>query len=197
LHLSQKGRPSTIRRSKLINQNYGIRNCVYHRRDDRVVCADHRTLPAQRLAKLSTIRSRIDMVAAVKLGNKQLVEKLTRSAIYRDYARAFSDTTGMPIALRPVEHWQPAMRGAANENPFCELMARSNRICAACLEVQRKLTEKIGDRSRTVTCFAGLSDSAVPIRVGDVPLRASHESAIGIRSRGRLSLRCVIGPRLS
>jgi AraC-like DNA-binding protein/ligand-binding sensor protein len=103
----------------------------------------------------------------VKLGNRQLVEKLTRSAIYRDYARAFSDTTGMPIALRAVEHWQPAMRGVANENPFCELMARSNRICAACLEVQRKLTRKIGDRSRTVTCFAGLSDSAVPIRVGD------------------------------
>src|SRR5205823_10433655 len=102
----------------------------------------------------------------VKLGNRQLVEKLTRSAIYRDYARAFSDTTGMPIALRALEHWQPALRGAVNENPFCELMARSNRICAACLEVQRKLTEKIGDPSRTVTCFAGLSDSAVPIRVG-------------------------------
>ena len=62
---------------------------------------------------------------------------------------------------------EPAMRGAANENPFCELMARSNRVCAACLEVQRKLTEQIGDHSRTVTCFAGLSDSAVPIRVGD------------------------------
>ncbi len=46
-------------------------------------------------------------------------------------------------------------------------MARSNRVCAACLEVQRKLTEKVGERSRTVTCFAGLSDSAVPIHVGD------------------------------
>jgi AraC-like DNA-binding protein len=103
----------------------------------------------------------------VKLGNKQLVEKLTRSAIFRDYARAFSATTGMALAMRPVEHWQPALRGAPNENPFCELMARSNRVCAACLEVQRKLTHKIGDRSRTVTCFAGLSDSAVPIRVGD------------------------------
>src|SRR5205809_57094 len=103
----------------------------------------------------------------VKLGNKQLVEKLTRSAIYRDYVRAFSAATGMPLALRGVEHWQPALRGAPNENPFCELMARSNRVCAACLEVQRKLTEKTGDRSRTVTCFAGLSDSAVPIRVGD------------------------------
>ena len=73
----------------------------------------------------------------------------------------------MALALRPVEHWQPALRGAQNENPFCELMARSNRVCAACLEVQRKLTEKTGDRSRTVTCFAGLSDSAVPIRIGD------------------------------
>jgi AraC-like DNA-binding protein len=103
----------------------------------------------------------------VKLGNKQLVEKLTRSAIFRDYARAFSATTGMALAMRPVEHWQPALRGAPNENPFCELMARSNRVCAACLEVQRKLTEKVGDRSRTVTCFAGLSDSAVPIRIGD------------------------------
>jgi len=103
----------------------------------------------------------------VKLGNRQLVEKLTRSAIYRDYVRAFSAATGMPLALRAVEHWQPALRGAPNENPFCELMARSNRICAACLEVQRKLTEKVGERSRTVTCFAGLSDSAVPIRIGD------------------------------
>jgi len=103
----------------------------------------------------------------VRLNNKQLVEKLTRSAIYRDYARAFSVSTGLPLALRPLEHWQPAMRGAANENPFCELMARQNRVCAACLEVQRRLTEKAGDRSRTVTCFAGLSDSAVPIRVGD------------------------------
>src|SRR5213080_2095948 len=69
--------------------------------------------------------------------------------------------------MRPIEHWQPALRGATNENSFCELMARSNRTCAACLEVQRKLTSKVGDRSRTVTCFAGLSDSAVPIRVGD------------------------------
>ncbi len=103
----------------------------------------------------------------MKLGNKQLVEKLTRSAIYRDYARAFSATTGMPLALRPVVHWQLGMRGSPNENPFCALMARSNRVCAACLEVQRKLTERAGDRARTVTCFAGLSDSAVPIRIGN------------------------------
>jgi ligand-binding sensor protein len=103
----------------------------------------------------------------VKLGNRELVEKLTRSAIYRDYAGAFSAATGLPITLRGIEHWQPALRGAANENPFCALMAQSNRVCAACLEVQGKLIAKAGSRAHTVTCFAGLSDSAVPIRVGD------------------------------
>jgi AraC-like DNA-binding protein/ligand-binding sensor protein len=103
----------------------------------------------------------------VKLGNKQLVEKLTRSAIYRDYARAFSAATGLPVGLRGVEHWQLPLHGTANENPFCALMAQSNRVCAACLEVQSKLIAKTGDRAHTVTCFAGLSDSAVPIRVGD------------------------------
>jgi AraC-like DNA-binding protein/ligand-binding sensor protein len=117
----------------------------------------------------------------VKLGNRQLVEKLTRSAIYRDYVRAFSAVTGLPIALRGIEHWQPALRGAANENPFCALMARANRVCAACLEVQRKLTQKVGDRSRTVTCFAGLSDSAVPIHVGD--------QLIGFLQTGQVLLR--------
>lgn len=124
-------------------------------------------MPAQRLVKVSTAGRKPICLRLVRLGNKQLVEKLTRSAIYRDYVRAFSDTTGLPIGLRAIEHWQPALRGAANENPFCELMARSNRVCAACLEVQRKLTERVGNRSRTVTCFAGLSDSAVPVRVGD------------------------------
>jgi AraC-like DNA-binding protein/ligand-binding sensor protein len=117
----------------------------------------------------------------VKLGNKQLVEKLTRSAIYRDYARAFSTATGLAVALRPVEHWGLGLHGTPNENPFCALMAQSNRVCAACLEVQRKLTQKVGDRSRTVTCFAGLSDSAVPIRIGD--------QLIGFLQTGQVLLR--------
>lgn len=117
----------------------------------------------------------------MKLGNKQLVEKLTRSAIYRDYARAFSTATGLAVALQPVEHWGLPLHDAANANPFCALMARSNRVCAACLEVQRKLTQKVGDRSRTVTCFAGLSDSAVPIRIGD--------QLIGFLQTGQVLLR--------
>lgn len=71
----------------------------------------------------------------MKLGNKQLVEKLRRSAIYRDYVRAFSNATGMPLRLRPVKDWQLPLRGLPSEGAFCALMARSNRVSAACLEV--------------------------------------------------------------
>jgi len=35
--------------------------------------------------------------------NKNLIEALTNSKIYRDYERAFSEATGLPVSLRTVE----------------------------------------------------------------------------------------------
>ena len=99
--------------------------------------------------------------------DKQLIEQLSRTALYRDYERAFNATTGMPLTLRPVEQWNMALHGKANENPFCALMARTNGSCAACLEVQDKLTRDPTEQPRTATCFAGLHDAAIPVRVGE------------------------------
>jgi AraC-like DNA-binding protein/ligand-binding sensor protein len=99
--------------------------------------------------------------------NKKFVEQLSRSQIYQDYERAFSRATGLPLTLRPVEIWQPAHRGKKTENPFCTLMASHSRTCAACLEVQEKLSQNTTQDAKTVTCFAGMCDSAVPIRVGN------------------------------
>src|SRR6266567_5276369 len=97
---------------------------------------------------------------------KELRERLSRSQIYEDYERAFSRATGLPLSLRPVETWQPAHRGKKHENRFCLLMAQHSRSCAACLEVQQQIAQPPGEAARTVRCFAGLCDSAVPVRVG-------------------------------
>ncbi len=99
--------------------------------------------------------------------NKQLVEQISQSRIFQDYERAFSDATGLPLSLRPVETWQVPHRGKKHQNPFCALMAQHSRTCAACLEVQDKLAEDTGQTDKTVTCFAGLQDTAVPIRLGN------------------------------
>ena len=49
--------------------------------------------------------------------NKDLVEALANSTIYQDYERAFSETTGLPVSMRPVESWQLAAPRQATGKP--------------------------------------------------------------------------------
>ena len=96
-----------------------------------------------------------------------LAEVLANSKIYQDYERAFSETTGLPVALRPVETWQLPHHGRRKENPFCAFMAQKSRSCAACLQTQQALHETATHEPQTVTCQLGLCDTAVPVRLGD------------------------------
>jgi AraC-like DNA-binding protein/ligand-binding sensor protein len=99
--------------------------------------------------------------------SRTLADQLRRSQIYRDYEGAFRETTGLPINLRPVEAFDLPHHNDPNESPFCALMARSNRSCAACLQLQRKIEDQAKLEPKTLKCFAGLCDSAVPVRVGE------------------------------
>jgi PleD family two-component response regulator len=109
--------------------------------------------------------------------NKNFVDILTHSKIYRDYERAFIDATGMPVSLRPVESWQLPHRGKKSENPFCAMMAQRSGTCAACLRMQEELSQSARAGARTLTCFSGMSDTAVPVRLG--------ENLIGLQISGR------------
>ncbi|HTJ77826.1 MAG TPA: helix-turn-helix domain-containing protein [Rariglobus sp.] len=99
--------------------------------------------------------------------SRALVEQLKRSQIYRDYEQSYRDTTGLPINLRALEAFDLPHHKDPNENPFCVLMAQSNQSCAACLQLQKRVEEEARLESKTLKCFAGLCDSAVPIRVGE------------------------------
>jgi AraC-like DNA-binding protein len=99
--------------------------------------------------------------------SKPIIEALVESKIYQDYERAFSEATGLPVALRSVESWQLPHHGKKFENPFCSLLANKSKACAACLQLQQKLSETAGHEPQTLTCAAGLCDVAVPVRLGD------------------------------
>jgi AraC-like DNA-binding protein len=94
------------------------------------------------------------------------VERLSGTQLYQDYQRAFQDATGLAMAIRPAQAYQNALQGQAGENSFCILMAQTNEGCANCLKVQADLEKQAGMEPRSLHCFAGLCDSAVPIRVG-------------------------------
>jgi AraC-like DNA-binding protein/ligand-binding sensor protein len=98
---------------------------------------------------------------------KHLIEALADSKIYQDYERAFSEATGLPVALRSVESWQLPHHGKRFENPFCASIAQKSRACAACLQVQQRLSETATREPQTVKCPVGLCDTAIPVRMGD------------------------------
>ena len=100
-------------------------------------------------------------------GNRALVDALASSRIYRDYERAFTDITGLPIALQPVETWQLPHHGKRNENPYCAMLSKKSRACAACLQVQERLCKKAQHEPETTVCASGLSETAVPIHMSD------------------------------
>lgn len=99
--------------------------------------------------------------------SNHIISTLANSQVYQDYERAFNETTGLPVNLRPVESWQLPHHGRRNENRFCAMMAERSRTCAACLQTQQQLNEAARICPATVTCPFGLSDSAVPVRTGE------------------------------
>ncbi len=99
--------------------------------------------------------------------SRKFVEQLQASQIYKDYEQAFRETTGLPLSLQPLDGWSLPFAGDPKQNPFCVLMAGSNQSCAACLQHQALIQAQAQIEPVSLKCFAGLCDSAVPIRVGE------------------------------
>ena len=99
--------------------------------------------------------------------DRALVATLQHAGIFRDYRQAFETATGLPLAIRAAGSFALPMHGSNNINPFCALMATGSKTCAACLQLQQRVEEGANSEPTTLECFAGLSDSAVPIRVGE------------------------------
>jgi AraC-like DNA-binding protein/ligand-binding sensor protein len=110
-----------------------------------------------------------------------MAQRLSRSETFTEYEKAFGDATGLPLALRPAEVWNLSMTGKPRESRFCGLMATCNHSCSACLLMQEKIADQNAVGPTTITCFAGLTDTAVPVRIG--------EGVIGYLQTGQVSLK--------
>ena len=99
--------------------------------------------------------------------SRTLVEALTHSRVYQDYERAFTEATGLPVALRPAESWQLPLHGKRNENAYCAMMSQKSRACASCLQTQERLAQAAAQEPHTLVCPSGMCETAVPVRLGD------------------------------
>ena len=99
--------------------------------------------------------------------NRQLVEALSGSAIFREYQTAFEVTTGLPLALRAVEGWQLAHHGSRRQNGFCAMMSKQSQSCAGCLRTQQRVCDGVNGVPCTLRCAFGINESAVGVKIGN------------------------------
>jgi AraC-like DNA-binding protein len=114
-------------------------------------------------SRTSGLKGRMNTSAS----DRSLIEALVNSKVFQDYERAFTEATGLPVALRPAETWQLPHHGKRNESPFCAMISEKSRACASCLSMQEKLSEMAAQEAHTLGCPNGLCDTAVPVRLGD------------------------------
>lgn len=117
-------------------------------------------------------------------GNKQLIQMLIRSRLFRDYENVFTKATGLPLALRPLEYWQLEHHQKTNENRFCALLAERPATLAVCLQSHADIVEHTKNAPCTETCPFGLTETSVPVRLG--------EKTIGFLRIGQVLRRSVI-----
>src|SRR5437764_13094233 len=104
--------------------------------------------------------------APARSSDQEVMLHLSRSQIFKDYERAFSEATGLPLNIRGHDSWSPAHHGKTDNISFAAILARFNKARAACLRAQTDASQESESTTRTVTWFAGLSERAVPVYVG-------------------------------
>jgi len=66
-----------------------------------------------------------------------------------------------------VDYWQLEHQGKKNENPFYALLAQRPATLSVCLQAHEQMIRHTGDLPHTVTCPFGLTETAVPIKLGE------------------------------
>ena len=110
--------------------------------------------------------------------SKRTLEILSASQMYRDYERAFTQGTGLPLRLQGPDMLKLIRYTKKQENPFCALMAKSNESCAQCYTLQCKVEEEAQFQPKTLKCFAGLCETAVPVRVAENVIAFLHTGQV-------------------
>jgi AraC-like DNA-binding protein len=118
-------------------------------------------------------------------------EKLSQSQILRDYERAFSEATGLPLSFAPAGRKRPGMRGSPAANEFCLQLAETEPGCRMCVDTQERLA---GDgTTNSASCLAGLTDSAVPVRLGDQVLGHLQTGQVALKKLTPAGFKRVAG----
>ncbi len=137
----------------------------------------------------ATLPSKNAPLAAPSAVGAAWIAQLEASPLFRNFQSAFSDLTGLPLSLRPADHWQLHLHGCANENGFCQRIAKHPATCATCTQQQLQLTAAAAHTATALRCPFGLVDIAVPVRHGATLLGHLFTGQFALRPSGPTQFR--------
>jgi AraC-like DNA-binding protein/ligand-binding sensor protein len=94
-------------------------------------------------------------------------DDLLRLPIISYYETAFRKATGVALKVMPPEEPRQRLSWGPAENPFCALVACTPAGCESCREIQVRAQRGVARRNaaQQISCFAGLTEVAVPVTV--------------------------------
>ena len=99
--------------------------------------------------------------------HSDLIESLKSSPFYQVCQNAFREATDLPLVVTSLSHFDfNPCHASPHQNSFCQLMNLSHGACEKCVMAQQRLHVEAQKQAYTLTCFAGLEETAVPLRLG-------------------------------
>src|SRR5690349_13225334 len=124
--------------------------------------------------------------------NQELVARIEKSQLFSDYRSAFETATGLPLVLRAAGSFQAPLAGSKQMNPFCALMSSRSKSCSMCLQMQQRVEDEAIGESKTLECFAGLTESVVPVRLGETTVAYLQTGQVMFRAPTERKFRAAV-----
>jgi AraC-like DNA-binding protein len=124
--------------------------------------------------------------------NTDFVQRLCRSNMFTEFKEAFCTGLDLPLTLRPLEFWQLAQSGQPHENPLYAVVTKTNRGCAEYLETEQRAVDAAKEEPATVTCFAGLCHTAVPLKIGSNTIGFLVTGHVALETPSHLGFESII-----
>lgn len=100
--------------------------------------------------------------------DERIYRKLADSPFYQTYRKAYHNATGLSLVLVSADEevtvaGQPDRYGS----PFCKALNGGESVCRRCVLEHRGLAGTVNDKAETMTCYAGLRETMIPVRAGN------------------------------
>lgn len=126
--------------------------------------------------------------------SRRVFEEMTDLPLLRQYQKAFTKATGVSFNLIPPDAKHLCCPSGSSKDSLCSLLSHTPVGCTECEKTQNNVKQKIGRKlsPQKNSCFAGLTEVAVPILKGNRHIGTLMSGQIFRQERSKLDFEMLV-----